>query len=122
MIGPLMMCVSVVLLFLGMLAGIVMGIKEDFALATAHAHLNLIGGVLMFLFGLYYKLVPLAGKSGLAKIQGTLHIVGAIVFPAGIACVVLKGTNFVPLAVAGSLFVIVSLALFAGIVFRTARA
>lgn len=122
MIGPLMMCVSVVLLFLGMLAGIVMGIKEDFALATAHAHLNLIGGVLMFLFGFYYKLVPLAGKSGLAKVQGTLHIVGAILFPAGIACVVLKGTSFVPLAVAGSLFVIVSLALFAGIVFRTARA
>ena len=122
MIGPLMMCVSVVLLFLGMLAGIVMGIKEDFALATAHAHLNLIGGVLMFLFGLYYKLVPLAGKSGLAKAQGTLHIVGAILFPVGIACVVLKGANFVPLAVAGSVFVIVSLALFGAIVFRTARA
>ena len=34
-----------------MLAGIVMGIQQNFVLAPAHAHLNLIGGVLLFLFG-----------------------------------------------------------------------
>jgi hypothetical protein len=45
MIGRLMMCVSAVILLAGMLAGIVMGIKQDFALAPAHAHLNLVGGV-----------------------------------------------------------------------------
>jgi hypothetical protein len=44
MIGPLMMCVSAVILLAGMLAGIVKGIKQDFALAPAHAHLNLVGG------------------------------------------------------------------------------
>ena len=77
MIGSLMMCVSVVILLIGMLAGIVMGIQQDFALAPAHAHLNLVGGVLLFLFGLYYRLVPAAGTSALAKVQGWLHIVGA---------------------------------------------
>jgi hypothetical protein len=45
MIGPLMMCVSAVILLAGMLAGIVKGIKQDFALAPAHAHLNLVGGL-----------------------------------------------------------------------------
>ena len=42
MIGSLMMRVSVVVLLVGMLMGIVMGIREDFALQPAHAHLNLV--------------------------------------------------------------------------------
>src|ERR1700736_6694595 len=77
MIGSLMMCVSVVVLLLGMLAGIAMGIQQNFTLAPAHAHLNLIGGVLLFLFGLFYRLFPAAGTTLLARIQGWLHIVGA---------------------------------------------
>lgn len=60
---------AVVLLF-GMLAGIAMGIAQDFALTPAHAHLNLVGGVLLFPFGLYYRLVPAAGSALLAKVQG----------------------------------------------------
>jgi hypothetical protein len=122
MIGSLMMCVSAVILLVGMLAGIVMGIKQDFALAPAHAHLNLIGGVLLFLFGLYYRLIPAAGTSRLAKAQGWLHITGAIVFPAGVAIVILKGEGFIALPIVGSLIVVAAMALFAVIVFRTARA
>ena len=45
MIGSLMMCIGVVVLLVGMLAGVAMGIEQDFALAPAHAHLNLVGGV-----------------------------------------------------------------------------
>jgi hypothetical protein len=75
-----------------MLAGVAMGIREDFALQPARAHLNLVSGdVLLFLFGLYYRLVPRPG-SNLAQIQGGLHIVGGIVVPIGVAIVVLKGT------------------------------
>jgi hypothetical protein len=122
MIGPLMMCVSAVILLAGMLAGIVMGIKQDFALAPAHAHLNLIGGVLLFLFGLYYRLIPAAGTSTLAKVQGWLHIIGAIVFPVGVAVVILKGEALVALPIVGSLIVAVAMAMFAVIVFRTAQA
>jgi hypothetical protein len=122
MIGSLMMCVSVVVLLVGMLGGIVMGIEQDFALAPAHTHLNLIGGVMLFLFGLYYRLVPAAGTSRLAKVQGWLHIVGAIVFPAGVAVVILKGASFVAAPIVGSLIVTAAMALFAVIVFRTSRA
>jgi hypothetical protein len=122
MIGSLMMCVGVVVLLVGMLAGIEMGIRQDFALAPAHAHLNLIGGVLLFLFGLYYRLVPGAGTAGLAKTQGWLHITGAILFPAGVALVILKGESFIAAPIVGSLIVTVAMALFAVIVFRTARA
>lgn len=122
MIGSLMMCVSAVILLVGMLAGIAMGIQQDFTLAPAHAHLNLVGGVLLFLFGLYYRLVPVAGNSPLAKIQGWLHIVGAILFPAGVAMVVLKGTSFIAAPIVGSLIAVAAVALFAVIVFRTSHA
>jgi hypothetical protein len=119
MIGTMMICVSVVVLLIGMLAGIVMGIQQDFTLAPAHAHFNLVGGVLLFLFGLYYKVVPAAGNSALAKLQGWLHIAGGILFPAGVAIVVLKGTAFIIAPVVGSLIVVAAVALFAVIVFRT---
>ncbi len=122
MIGPLMMCMSVVVLLFGMLAGIDMGIRQNFALAPAHAHLNLVGGVLLFLFGLYYWLFPAAGPSSLAKVQGWLHNVGGILFPAGVALVLLKGTSFEAAPIIGSLIVVAAMALFVVIVFRTARA
>ena len=121
MIGSLMMCLSVVVLLVGMLAGIAMGIAQNFVLAPAHAHLNLVGGVLLFLFGLYYRLVPAAGTTTLAKVQGWLHMVGAILFPAGVAAVLLKGPSVEAAPIAGSLLVVAAMALFAVIVFRNAR-
>lgn len=122
MIGPLMMRVSVVLLLIGLLWGIEMGVRQDFALAPAHAHLNLVGGVLLFVFGLYYRLVPQAGESAFARVQGWLHIVGAIVFPLGVAIVISKGESMVAIPIIGSLIVLMAVALFAAIVFRTTRA
>jgi hypothetical protein len=122
MIGSLMMCMSAVILLVGMLAGIVMGIQQNFVLAPAHAHLNLIGGVLLFLFGLYYRLVPAAGTTTLAKVQGWLHMIGAILFPVGVAVVLLKGPSFEAAPIAGSLIVVVAMALFVVIVFRSSRA
>jgi hypothetical protein len=122
MIGSLMMCTAAVILLVGMLAGIAMGIQQDFTLAPAHAHLNLVGGVLLFLFGLYYRLVPAAGNSPLAKVQGWLHIAGAILFPAGVAIVILKGATFIAAPIVGSLIAVAAMALFTVIVFRTSRA
>ncbi len=122
MIGSLMMRVSAVVLLAGMLAGIVMGIQQDFLLAPAHAHFNLIGGVLLFVFGLYYRLVPAAGTTVLAKVQGWLHISGAILFPAGIALVLVKDASLIVVPIVGSLIVTAAMALFAVIVFRTSQA
>jgi hypothetical protein len=121
MIGPLMMRVSVVLLVIGMLWGIEMGIRQSFSLAPAHAHLNLVGGVLLFVFGLYYKLFPTAGDSALAKWQGWLHIAGSILFPLGVAVVIGRGEGFIALPIIGSLIVLVAVSMFAMIVFRTSR-
>jgi hypothetical protein len=102
--------------------GIAMGIREDFTLQPAHAHLNLLGGVLLFLFGLYYRLVPAAGSIALAKVQGWLHIIGGLLMPVGVAVVVTRGTAFIAIPIVGSLVMIGAMVLFAVIVFRTAQA
>jgi hypothetical protein len=120
MISTVMLRTSVILLLVGMLLGIVMGIRQDFVLAPAHAHLNLVGFVVMFAAGLYYRLVPAAGEGLLAKVQATLLIVGAITFPLGIAAVLTWGpAGFEIFAVGGALIVFAAVALFAWIVFRT---
>jgi hypothetical protein len=122
MIGSLMMCVSVVLFLTGMLGGIVMGIQHNFTLGPAHAHLNLIGGVMLFLFGLYYRVIPAAGATVLARLQGWLHITGAVLFPVGIALSISQGPAYMPVAVVGSLVVTAAVVLFGFIVIRNARA
>jgi hypothetical protein len=122
MIGSLMMCVSVVILLVGMIAGIAMGIQQNFVLAPAHAHLNLVGGVLLFLFGLYYRLIPAAGRTTLARIQGWLHIIGGILLPAGIALVIVGGTAYKAAPIVGSLIMVLAMALFVAVVFRNRTA
>jgi drug/metabolite transporter (DMT)-like permease len=113
--------VSVSLALLGMVLGIFMGIRHDFSLMPAHAHLNLLGFVTMFLSALYYRAVPQAAASRLARYQAIVSIAGAVLFPAGIAYVLLGGPErFEPVVVAGALTVLLGMALFAAIVFRTA--
>src|SRR5262249_61683973 len=77
--------VSVALGLAGMALGIAMGIRQDFALAAAHAHLNLLGFVALFLAALYYRVVPAAAAIPLARTQAVVAVAGAIVFPSGIA-------------------------------------
>ncbi len=120
MIGSMMMAMSALLLLTGTVGGIVMGIQHNFLLAPAHAHLNLVGGVLLFLFGLYYRLVPDAAASRLAKVQAALHMLGAVAFPGGLALMLLYGDGWIAAPIAGSLVVVAGFALFCVVVLRTA--
>jgi drug/metabolite transporter (DMT)-like permease len=114
--------ISVSLAVLGMAFGIFMGIKQDFALAPAHAHLNLLGFVTMFLSALYYRTFPQAAASRLAVYQAVVSVVGAILFPIGIASVLLGGHDrFEPVVVVGAIIVFLGMVLFAVIVYRTAE-
>ena len=122
MIDSRMMRAGVMFLIVGMIWGIEMGIRQEFSLAPAHAHFNLVGGVLLFVFGLYYRMVPAARDSVLAIWQSWLHIAGAVLFPVGVAVVIRKGESFIVLPIIGSLIVVVAVVLFAVIVFRTTRA
>jgi peptidoglycan/LPS O-acetylase OafA/YrhL len=119
MISKIFLRVSVVMGQIGIILGLVMGIRQDFTLAPAHAHLNLVGFVVMFLAGLYYQAVPQASASVLAKYHAVIAIVGAIVFPVGIAMVSLGGSAV--LVKSGSVIVLIGASLFAIIVFRSTR-
>jgi hypothetical protein len=76
----------------GMLWGIQMAISGDHLLASAHAHLNLVGWVTLALFGVYYRLTPAAGKSRLAWVHAGIAILGVVVMVPGIAWVILGGS------------------------------
>jgi hypothetical protein len=106
---------AAVYLTIGMLWGITMGIQEDFTMAPAHAHLNLVGGVLMALFGLYYHAVPAAAATGLAKLHFGLATLGAWVFPTGIA-IAQRGPHGV--AIIGSFLVLAAMLVFLIMVLR----
>jgi Protein of unknown function (DUF3574) len=84
-IPTLLLRVSVVLGVIGLAMGIAMGIKQDFTLAPAHAHLNLLGLVLLFMMGLYCHAFPQAAATTLAKVQAAIATIGSALFPTGIA-------------------------------------
>ncbi len=119
MISSLLLRTSIVLALCGMIFGISMGIQQDFMLAPSHAHLNLVGFVMLFLAGLYYRVVPQAEASMLANIHAALAGIGAIVFPIGIALVLARGQAFAPFAIGGSLIVLAATLCFAVVVFRS---
>jgi hypothetical protein len=104
----------------GVSLGIYMGIFQDHALAPVHVHLNLIGWVSLFLFGLFYK-AHAAANSFLATVQVALTAIGYIIMLSGLAGLILSGSPiFFPLAVSGSLLVWAGFALFFVIVAKTA--
>jgi hypothetical protein len=114
--------ISVCLGLAGVGLGIFMGIRQDFTLVPVHAHINLIGFVAMFLTALYYRAVPEAAELRLARYQAAVSIAGALLFPVGIACVLLGGHDrFQPVVVAGALTVLLGKLLFVVIVFWTTR-
>ncbi len=118
MLASNLLRVSVVLIVIGMLLGITMGITQDFRLAQAHAHLNLVGYVALFLAGLYYQAVPKAAQDRLAPFHAWLAVTGAVVFPLGIAAVILGGPSYEAFTIVGALIALGAMLLFAVIVFR----
>jgi hypothetical protein len=123
MMDSLLFRVSVILGFLGAVLGLYMGISQNFVLVPAHAHLNLLGFVTLFLAALYYRTVPAAAALTLAKVHTAVAVTGALLFPIGIACVLLGGRErFEPVVAGGAVIVISSMAMFAVVVFRTSGA
>lgn len=118
MLATNLLRISVLFILVGMALGIGMGMAQDFRLAPAHAHLNLLGFVALFLAGLYYHVQPDAAATGLAKVQAWIAVIGAIVFPVGIGIVVINGPSYEVIPILGSLVVFLGMILFAWIVLR----
>ena len=112
---------AVLFVIAGMAMGIGMAASQDHSIMPAHAHLNLLGWVSLFLFGIYYERRPALDTSRLAIIQVAVWSIGTVVLTIAVAALHLGYTAFDPLAAIASLTVLAAMLMFAYFVFRPAR-
>lgn len=65
-------------LLIGISLGGYMGASGDHTLTPVHAHINLLGFVLMTLFGLCYRLIPGLGEGTMPRVHFWLHQIGSL--------------------------------------------
>jgi cbb3-type cytochrome oxidase subunit 1 len=109
---------AVLFVVAGMAMGIGMAASQDHSIMPAHAHLNLLGWVSLFLFGIYYERRPALDMSRLATIQVWLWSVGTVVLTIAVAAIHLGYTAADPVAGLASLIVLAAMLLFGYVVFR----
>ena len=105
----------------GMIWGLQMAIADDHSAYPAHAHLNLLGWVSLFIFGIYYRLRPALEHDKRALTQVWLWLAGTIVQAIGIGLVQTGTSSGEPVAAGGSIAVLVAMLLFAWLVFQSER-
>jgi hypothetical protein len=71
--------------------GLYMGTNENFLLAPAHAHLNLLGWVTLAAYGLLHRAYPALATSRLAAFQCWFAVLSNVAMPVGLAMVLLGG-------------------------------
>ena len=69
----------------GVAVGYGMGASEDHRLASAHAHINLLGWVSMFLYGLFYRAFPAAATGLLPKLHFWSAVLGFVIMVPALA-------------------------------------
>ena len=109
---------SVLMVIGGMVWGLVMAISQDHAMRPAHAHLNLLGWVCLFMFGVFYHLHPETDRSRIALAQVVIWIAATLVMVAGIAIVHAGDARGELLAAIGSLVVLADTILFGWLITR----
>jgi hypothetical protein len=107
---------AVVMAVAGMIWGIQMAVTLDHSAMPAHAHLNLLGWVSLFLFGIFYHLHPAIDASRAAMVWS--WIVATVVLTVGVALVHTGHQLGDPIAAVGSLMVVASMLLFGWLVYR----
>ena len=110
--------IAVLFVLTGMVMGVYMAASHNHALAPAHAHINLIGWVSLFLIGLFYERRPHLDKSTGARWQVIVYAIGALVVNAALTALMLGNAGAEPGAAAGSFIVLGSMLWFGWLVFR----
>lgn len=111
---------AVIYVIVGMIGGIIMGAKQDFTLAPAHAHLNLIGWVSLALMGFYYNANREKAESRLATIQFWVSTIGLWIMIPGLVMTLRMVPAGEPVVIAGSIITLIGMILFAVAIFRSA--
>lgn len=111
---------AVLFVIAGMAMGIGMAASQNHAIMPAHAHLNLLGWVSLFLFGVYYERRPALNVSRLALIQVALWSIGTVIMTIAVAAIHLGYHAADPIAAISSIIVLTAMLMFAYFVFRPA--
>jgi hypothetical protein len=77
----------------GIFVGMYMGAHQDFRLAPAHAHINLVGWVTMALYGGFYALTAKTMSPRLAWANYLLALVGALIQGPSLGALIITGDN-----------------------------
>jgi len=109
---------AILLAIAGMIWGIVMAASGDHSAMPAHAHLNLLGWVSLFLFGIFYYLHPAVDRSRTAIVQVAIWIVATLILTIGVALIYAGQTVGEAVATAGALLVLADMLLFGWLVIR----
>jgi hypothetical protein len=104
-----------------MVIGIIMAASGDHRAFPAHAHLNLLGWVSLFLIGIFYRLHPSLDVSRVALVQVGIWVCATIILSCGVAAIFLGRPDLEFIAVAGSLITLADMVMFAYLVFRSER-
>ena len=111
---------AAVMLVLGMCLGLYMAIRQDFTLMPVHAHINVVGGLLIFLIGLYYRAHPEAARGPLPKLQYWLFLAGILTMALSLGMLLSNGDPvWGPVIGASGILLLLAMLLFAVSVFRT---
>lgn len=92
--------------------GVAMAATHDHRLRGLHVHLNLLGWVSMAVTGWVYHLFPRAAATRAARVHFWLYQLALPPMMLGLAGLLLGHADFEPLVAAGSLAVLVAVALF----------
>lgn len=109
---------AVLFALIGMAWGVAMAASGNHQTLAAHAHLNLLGWVSLFLFGLFYHAHPRLDGRSLARLQVGVWIVAVVLVAVGVGLIPSAHPLAEPLASVGSLLAVADMLLFAVIVFR----
>ena len=116
MTGNIFLRTSVVFLCIGITLGMYMGGTHDFTQMPTHAHLNLVGGVLMFLAGLFYNGHPQISRK-MTLIHYVIAVIGLVIFIPGIWGAQIQASWAEPVVGIGSVLTAVQIVYFAVMVF-----
>ena len=106
------------LVLAGMIWGLQMAITDDHSAFPAHAHLNLLGFVALFFFGIFYRLNPMVEANRLPFPQVLIWIVSTVVMAIGVGLGHTGHPAGDPIAAVGSFAIFADAMLFTWLVFQ----
>jgi hypothetical protein len=113
--------IAVVYFVIGVTLGLKMAASHDHSMAPLHAHINLLGWVSMTLFGLFYRVVPAAAQTTLAKLHAWGYLPGTFVQMVLLGALLSGHAAVEPALGVASVVVVLSIVCFAVNVWRNTR-